>query len=106
MIAIFFDFCQFTAKKWRFLSTHVVVNFFQEKTEVRAKTPNGETIVKLVTSVPGRPDRALRLLSSDRRWLGHYQGCRITARLSGWTPGSGSADAGPGVNAGTFFTIT
>jgi hypothetical protein len=60
MITIFFDFCQFSAKKLAFFSkTNVMIKFLHNLALIRVKNGNfyakflGENILKIITSVPG-----------------------------------------------------
>jgi hypothetical protein len=56
---IFGDFCQFSAKKWRFFSkTNIMMKFFQKLAVVSEKRQFfanffSENTFKIITSVPG-----------------------------------------------------
>jgi hypothetical protein len=60
MITIFCDFCQFSAKKWRFLKNQYYDQIFgiiwlcyESKTPIFSQF-FGENILKIITSVPGK----------------------------------------------------
>jgi hypothetical protein len=66
MITIFCDFSQFSAKKLAFfLNTNVMITFFQNLPLFQVKNANffakffGENIFKIITLVPGHPDRTV-----------------------------------------------